>query len=389
MVSDSPMMFAMLERHQARWAMIPTFGRISALSVIVLGLWLVLVGPSLAHTPFFGYVRGGSADWLVVQEAWTGGTPYAGTDTLAERHFSWEGVEPDDPHPRPPSALVLMAPLRYVSSSYALYALAVFSSIGLSYWVVASAEFSRLPRHAEFLVIPAAVITPTIQGVVWGSHVPLVAAALGLFLVHPLRPAIRGLGLALASGLKLFPALLGFADRTGRIRTLVWTLVFTSAATLAGLALDGVNRVDSLAALTSAPLSFGASDVDLSINAHLGLWGGSMILPIVGVIIIWCLSNLLSPSANISLALLIMVLFAPFAWPEYMVLWVPCLMFLWRQGHIGQVGTLVFLATAALTFRGLILMVGGLLLCALVIGLDLRSQRREHAPENSATLHVT
>jgi hypothetical protein len=335
------------------------------LGAAVLGIWVLLVGPALQNTPVFGYIRGGTADWLVTGEAWSGGDPYAPLDRLAEQRLGWPGMEPTDPHPRPPSALLLLGPLGLSPSGSVIVVLAAVNALALSIWVVASLRWMGLSPRVEFVVIALAVVPPSVNSVVWGSHIPIMAACLGIGFLWQGRPGYRASGIALASGFKLFPFLLAFAVRQDRIRVIVLASSFFAGLTLAGLLLPGVELGDAAFSLVNAPETYGtteATDVNLSINGTIGWDLGSVVFPMIGVVVVAVASNFISRGGAISLALIAMVLFAPYAWPEYMILWFPALIYLWKLATPARFAVLAYLVVVVTARDGTILMTAGLLL---------------------------
>ena len=345
--------------------------------MLVAGIWFAFVGHTFDNTPVFEYIRGGTADWLVTNEAWNGGNPYAPLDQLAEEQLGWMNVLPTDPHPRPPSALLLLGPLALSPDEQVIRVLAVANALALGIWAITSIRWLSLRPRAEFLIIPLAFMAPSLNSAVWGSQIPIVAACLGLGLALVQRPTAWPLGIAVASGFKLFPFLAAFAG-DGRQR---WRVVLTAAAafivlTLGGLALPGVGPGEAIASIIDAPGSYSVSDANISLNNLIGWAPGSVVFPLLGVILVVGASSFMSDRGAVSMSLIAMVLFAPYAWPEYMILWFPALIYLWRLGAASRLVVLLFPVVVALTKDGRLLALAGLAVgCALVFT-EARGSRR-------------
>ena len=368
-----------MKRLVARWDCLPFAVRVAILSALVFGIWLLLVGHVLGNTPVFGYIRGGTADWLVTSEAWLGGDPYAPLDQIAEQRLGWQDMRPTDPHPRPPSALLLLGPLALSPSNSIIMVLAAVGALCLAFWTVASVRWAGFLPRAEFLVVPLALTPPSLHSVVWGSHIPIMAALLGLGLVRERRIAYRAGGIALASGFKLFPFLMAFAYRRGRLRTLAIAGSIFLGITIAGLVLPSVDLGEAVSAMVNAPDNYGAveaSDVNLSVNGTVGWSLGAVIFPLVGVAAVLVASRYLSDRGAISIAVLAMVVLAPYAWPEYMILWLPALLYMWTLGNPPRIAVLLFLVTIAITRDGRILLVAGLVLGATIVLMEILARTR-------------
>ncbi len=161
------------------WARQNRIVRFFVLAISVAGIWFGLLGEALQNTTIFDQIRGGTADWLVTVEAATGSDAYAPVSDLAGDHLGWLDVGPNSAHPRPPSAVLLLIPLALVPSHLIIIVLMALSAGALVFWVQSSIRWLRAGVGYEWLVIPFAVTAPLLQGVVWGTHMPLVAAAIG------------------------------------------------------------------------------------------------------------------------------------------------------------------------------------------------------------------
>ena len=351
----------------AGWENVPFAVRVAILTALVFGIWLLLAGDALGNTPIFGYIRGGTGDWLVAKEAWLGGDPYAPLDQLAETRLGWQDTRPTDPHPRPPSALLLLGPLALSPSSSVITVLAAVGALCLAFWTAASVRWIGLLPRAEFLVVPLALAPPGLHSVVWGSHIPIIAALLGLGLMRESNIGFRAGGIAFASGFKLFPFLLALAFRQGRVRTVALAASLFLCITMAGLALPGVDLGEAFSAIINAPENYGTSDVSLSITSVI-VWDlGAVIFPVAGVAAVLVASRYLSGRGATAFALIAMALFAPYAWPEYMILWLPALLYLWMQTTPARIAVLFYLLVLALTRDGRIVLAAGLILLAAIV----------------------
>ena len=372
-----------MKRLTARWQRFPFLVRVTILSGLIFGAWLLLVGHALGNTPVFGYIRGGTADWLVAKEAWLGGDPYAPLDQIAEQQLGWQDMMPTDPHPRPPSALLLLGPLALSPSGSVIVVLAAVGAVCLAFWTVASVRWIGFSPRAELLIMPVALADPGILSVVWGSHIPIMAAFLGLGLMRENHIVYRAGGIAFASGYKLFPFLVAFAYNRGRVRTIAIAGSIFLGITLAGLALPGVDLGDAFSALINAPESYGTSDVSLSLTSVTGWDPGAVIFPLVGVTAVIVVSRYLSDRGATAFALIVMVVLAPYAWPEYMILWLPALLYLWKQGKQLRLAVLFYLVVLALTRDGRILLFAGLVLGAAIVMNEVLAHPRDRLPATS------
>ncbi|MEX0797436.1 MAG: glycosyltransferase family 87 protein [Acidimicrobiia bacterium] len=317
------------------WARQSTIVRFSVLAISVAAIWFGLLGEALVNTTIFDQVRGGTADWLVTVEAATGSDSYAPVSDLARDHLGWLDVGPNSAHPRPPSAVLLLIPLALIPSRLIIIALMTLSAGALVVWVQSSIRWMRAGVGYEWLAIPFAVTAPLLQGVVWGTHMPLVAAAIGASMLasgHK-RGAWRGFFVGIASGLKVFPfgAALAYKERR-------WVTVMTAVATvlglsLVGLLLPGLSFESSLAALFDAADTYGNSIINMSVSYHIG--GGlpvALLIAVLGLVLIFFTSNRTDPWVAVPTTLIITVLVSPLAWPEYLVLTFPGLLVLALSG---------------------------------------------------------
>jgi hypothetical protein len=351
---------------------------------VTFGLWVTVVGHTFGTDTVFGYLRGGTADWLVAKEAWLGGDPYVPLDQLAEQRLGWRDVTPTEVHPRPPSALFLLGPLALIPVSQVTLALAILGAVGLSLWVVASLRWVGSPPWAEVLIVPLALSAPAVYSALWGSHIPIVAAFLAMSLLWERRPALRAGGIAFASGLKLFPFLLAFGDKRRGVRVVLLSAATFLGLTSLGLALPGVDLGAAVSALINAPGNYGASDVSLSLTSVLGWGPGAVIFPVVGVALVMVASRRLSQAGTTALSLILMVILAPYAWPEYMILWLPALLYLWRLGMVAKLGVLASLAAVALTRDGRVQLIAGIVLAIFLVRSELSSPPRDRPMVESA-----
>ncbi|HJQ75958.1 MAG TPA: glycosyltransferase 87 family protein [Acidimicrobiia bacterium] len=376
-----------MKRLVARWDYLPFAVRVVILSALVFGAWLLLVGHTLGNTPVFGYIRGGTADWLVTNEAWRGGDPYAPLDQIAEQRLGWQDMRPTDPHPRPPSALLLLGPLALIPSASVIVILAAVGAVCLAFWTSASVRWIGLTPRAEFLVVPLALTPPSLHSVVWGSHIPILAAFLGVALMRKVNIGFRAGGIAFAAGYKLFPFLLALAHGRGRVRRVALAGSMFLGITIAGLALPGVDLEEAFSAMIKAPENYGAveaSDVNLSLNGTVGWSLGAMIFPLVGVAAVLVASRYLSDRGATAFALIAMVVLAPYAWPEYMILWLPALLYLWTLGNPPRIAVLFFLVTIAITRDGRTLLVAGLILAATIVLMEMSARQRDRLAAGSS-----
>jgi hypothetical protein len=346
------------------------------LASIVFASWVLLLGDLLNNTMIGGHVRGGTADWFLVREAWMmGGEPYSSIASLAEKHLGWTPISQATPHPRPPSALFLLGLLGLIPATAPIWVWAAASALGLTIWVQCSTRWVGMSSLAELAVIPMALMPPILQGVIWGTQMMVVAAAIGFTLLNWQAPRRRSSGIALASALKLFPFLLAFAAKRGRGKTVLWTAGTLLLLSIGGLMLPGVDAADAFAAMSSAPDSYGAGRFNLSINGVLAWPAASWLLPLGGLGLVLLLSRLIPERSTIAVTLVVMVLLSPLAWPEYTVLWLPSLLLLWGDGRmLGKVAFVGLVGLVALArLEGSVLMFAGLALVGLIIWMTPRA----------------
>jgi hypothetical protein len=348
-------------------------------------------GDALGKPTVGTFVKGGTADWLVVTEAIRGTDVYAPVDELAEKWIDLTNVNPSTPHPRPPSAITLLLPLAGVPDDLVIGVIAAVMAVSLVLFVDEVLAWSGLsPRASWFVAVLLASSAAMMQGALWGTHIPLVALCCGPFAFgsRTARSALGGLLGGVAVGLKLFPALLvgtHAKENPKRVGLVVLSFIFV---TLAGLALPGVGWSGAVAAIGGASSAYGDSKFDMSLAAQLGVSGRpiALVIPAVAVCLLPLLWKLEDRHIRTALASVVMLLAAPIAWPEYQLLALPAAVLLWTRhslGRIAAVGWAVVLVTSLdgrLHFAALV----GLAL-ALVIEAIRNYRRSIHPPEPSAT----
>lgn len=315
------------------------------LTAVIIAIWTALLGGAISNSTIFGQIRGGTADWLIVTEAVSGTDAYATASDLALEHLDWRDAGPDAPHPRPPSAITILLPLILVPPDQIVVALMILSSCGLVYWVQSCVKWMRAGVEYEFLAIPFAITLPILQGVVWGTHMPLVAAALGASIAYSVeerKADLQGIFVGIASALKLFPLAVSFAEKKGRLRNVSVSIASLLVLTALGLSLPGVDADGALDALLHAPESFGDNPLNLSIGHHLG---GSIPMTaavvVAGIAAITLIATRADPWLAKSASLILAVVASPLAWPEYLVLAFPAFLALVLSGTGTRVLALV------------------------------------------------
>mgnify|MGYP002621707420 FL=1 len=307
---------------------------------------------------------------MVATEAISGVDSYRDLADLANDYFGWQGVRPDAPHPRPPSTIALLVPLALVSGSMSIMTLALISAPALAFFIQSVVRWLNLPAWYELLAVPIAISLPIAQGLIWGTHIPLVAAAIGGYLIYKDRnPTARGALIGVATSLKVFPIALLLTDRRGQARAVAAAGAVILGLTAVGVLLPGVGIERALQAIFDAPGSFGGSPTDFSINRFFAT-------PTIGTIAIWVLGLFLiafvsrrsGPVKGTAAALILMLLFSPFAWPEYLLLMTPALFVMLGAGGVARWISIVAGLGLALTTNGsIVFAVCSVLLVALLV----------------------
>jgi hypothetical protein len=250
------------------------------------------------------------------------------------------------------------------------------SAAALVYWVQSSVQWLSASTGYELLVIPFSITLPVLQGVVWGGHTPIVAAALGASLVYSqggITPA-RGVFIGIASAFKVFPFLAVFAQTQKIWMTLAGSVSTLLILSVGGLLLPGVGAPQVFAALFGAPGEYENSSINMSVSYHFGgAFLFSVVLVVVAAAAVMLISKRTDPWIAMSATLIIMVLISPLAWPEYLVLAFPALLLLTLSGT--RTRFIAFMAWVAMVFTtdGTTL----LILClALVLSLALPESKR-------------
>lgn len=353
-----------------RWGSLAPWARLTITSILVLVSWLALFSGYLAHAPLHGYVRGGSSDWLVVTEALYGTDAYKTQADLALEYFGWEGVLPDEPHPRPPSAITLLTPLSLVTGSSSLLALAIVAAPSLAWFVRSVVTWLGMSPAHELLAIPLAISLPIAQGTVWGTHIPVVAALVGTSLLYRGKSdTLSGVLIGLAASLKVFPIAMAVGDRRGRLRVLAVSGTVIVALTGVGLLLPGVSIDGAFSTIIAARGDFGGGLTDLSLNRFLSDHAVvTAAVFAVGMVLAAYLARRTDPVISSAGTSILMILFSPYAWPEYLVFVVPALFVLLRAGRIARWVAILAWAALSLTTAGPILFaVTVLILVALLL----------------------
>lgn len=325
-------------------------GPIRAVALIVLAgsiviAWLGLLGANLSDSLLGSSVRGSVADWLVVREAVLGDDAYAPVSELVEEQIGPTEVAPDGPHPRPPSAIVILSPIGLVALGW----ITVINAIAMALALVAATDIHLrrygFSRYSVFLVAPIlAISTSLTYGILWGTHIPLVLLAMGLALPtadEDPEPRKRGIFFGIAVALKLFPAALVAVWHRRGPTFLGYAGVTLLVLTVSGLALPGVRFAGAVEALTAAESTFGEARFNLSIAAHLDLlpplaW---ILLGLAGA---FAAGRLLPYPEATGVATIVMVTTSPLAWPEYQVLLLPAVLAAWRLGWVGKLSGFVW-----------------------------------------------
>lgn len=361
---------------------------LAALSATILALWILILGPIVLtdepeHRQF--QVTGGISDWLVTGEAISNGSPYADVSGLADENLGWSDVRPDAPHPRPPSAIAALMPIRMLPFGSITLGLAVLSSMCLVVGVRLLLTAFRFSPHLVFLVAPLVGLSkPVIQGVAHATHVPfvLLGVALGLLYLKD-RTILGGLGIGVATALKLFPGLLWIGLAVKRPRSLLVPGLVLLILFVLGVGFPAVGLSEAFEVMAASPDHFGARQFDLSLAANAPFFGSYS-----GIA--W------AASASFGMIFLagrarwndmwgigtgLMVIGSPIAWPEYQILALPAVFAVWRMGTFGRMSAYCWITIMVLTLSGPVHFAGLLLVClVLAFGIVSTASTEETAP---------
>jgi len=221
-----------------------------------------------------------TADWVVTRAALHGADPYADTSIVARNEGvaiadreSLAGASREAPHPRPPSAFVVLVPLLAVGARHA-YAAMLLANVVLAVLLVVLIARATDRRLVPALVVGAVGLNALAarDGLVWGTQSYLMAVLVAAtYLLTRNRDDWRGgVPLGVAAALKLFPLVLVVPlFVAGRRRAAALAAGVFAGTTLLGLALPGVGLANAAHALRGADGAWGASPGNASLGAGL------------------------------------------------------------------------------------------------------------------------
>ncbi len=286
-------------------------------------------------------------DWLAVRATLDGLSPYTDIRELATRYgvdfeFGYAGEDPDyAPAARTPGALFLLLPISLVEYDRVPVVMFWFNLVvitGVAIFVAATA-WRTSPAIAALAPLLIILGRPAIQTFYWGSHSTLLAVATALLVFHLLHERLSraaGVGLGLATGLKLFPGILLVTLMAARrYRLVVWAAVTLVLANLAGVLILGISPRDALEALTSVasnaiPLEQNASLIGLFARLGVQETWFTLLLISLGTLAAWSVGRLASDSSRdlvmaTAVCAAIGLLLSPLSWSHYGVLLYPFL----------------------------------------------------------------
>jgi hypothetical protein len=228
-----------------------------------------------------------------------------------------------------------------------------------------------------------------VQGAAWGSHIPLVALCIAIFVIAPKRvgrwlPGVFG---GVAVGLKLFPALLVLTRGKAEPKRLVLAAATFGALTILGVTLPGVGLERAWDAMSGATAAFAGTPIDMSLAAQLGIEGTTIayLIPLAAVGLVPLLWRIDDVRDQVALASILMLIAAPMAWPEYQLLALPAAMVLWNRSIVGKTAAAIWLAVVAVSLDGSIQF-----LALIVLAMTLLYERaRLTRPQRPLEVHVS
>jgi hypothetical protein len=278
--------------------------RFIAIGLAVLGA----VGAARAIAPAFSasasWQRADvTADWVVTKGAWSGRDPYGNTAALAHElgttiadRADTGGAATEAPHPRPPGAMIALAPLALFGARQAYAVSAVVNLVLLGVIALLTARAIKRPLWWAVLGVGVALnATAARDALNWGTLSYVMATLLlGTYVASKAGDRARaGIPLGVAAALKLFPlALVIPLVLYGRRRVGTGALVTFAALTVGGLCLPAVHVAGAIHALAGAGGAWVGSPGNASVAAAAVRFGVSPSLATVvglafGALAVW------------------------------------------------------------------------------------------------------